>query len=367
MADILILDEDRQTVNILASLLKTEGFVVSTCGNTESCREMLQKNDCRLLLVNLRTAFDEARDFVEEIRDNHPEMPIILAASRDEISGIRSDPRTITYVSKPFRIDQLIVTVQDVFETAESSPEEQRQVMEQLLSFYQKAELVALSAPMQKVAQIVERIAATEIPVFLQGENGTDKELTARAIHHKSRHSKGAFVIFSCQESNTDKMDVELFGKDRDSAISKAGIGTLMIDGLEHLTPAAQKSFIEYLAKVRKDKAQGLARLITASEKSTAELAKIIDPALTAPLTAMPLLISPLRERREDILPLARMILQRQCEGCAPCDISKEAAQVLEQHSWPGNVNELASVIGRALQKARQKESNLITPSEINC
>ena len=367
MADILILDDDRQTVTILASLLKTEGFVVSTCGDTDACRDMLQKDDCRLLLVNLRTAFDEARDFVDEIRDNYEEMPVILAASREELSGLCSDPRAITYVTKPFKIDQLIVTVQDVFEAAESSPEEHRQVMEQLLSFYQKAELVALSAPMQKVAQIVERIAATEIPIFIQGENGTDKELTARAIHHKSRHAQGAFVVFSCKESDAEKMDTELFGKDKNSAIAKAGAGTIMIDGLEHLSPAAQKSFLEYLAKVRKDKDQGYARLITASEMSAGELAKVIDPALTAPLTAMPLLISPLRERREDIVPLARMILQRQCEGSSPCDISKEAAQKLEQHAWPGNVNELAAVIGRALQKARQNDSNLITPAEINC
>ena len=367
MADILIMDDDRQTVTILASLLKTEGFVVSTCGDTEACREMLKKNDCRLLLVNLRCTFDEARDFVDEVRDNYPEMPVIMAASRDEASGLCSDPRAITYVAKPFKIDNLIVTVQDVFEAADSTPEEQRQVMEQLLSFYQKAELVALSAPMQRVAQIVERIAATEIPVFLQGENGTDKELTARAIHHKSRHSQGAFVVYSCKDGNEGKMEDELFGGERDSAIAKAGVGTLMIDGLEHLSKAAQKGFAEYLARVRQQKDQTHPRLITASEMNAVELSKTIDPVLTAPLTAMPLLISPLRERREDILPLARMILQRQCEGSSPCDISNEAAKIIEQHKWPGNVNELASVIGRALQKARQNNSNLITPAEINC
>jgi two-component system NtrC family response regulator len=238
--------------------------------------------------------------------------------------------------------------------------------------------VVAASPAMRELLQIASRLGDARSAVLLQGESGTGKDLLAHWIHYKGSRRDGPFLKIHCPSIPEDLLESELFGHEKgaftDARAPKAGKielasgGTLYFDQIQDLTPALQAKLLRVVEERRFERLGGTrtievdVRFISAS---SGDLRQAVSKGtfrddLYHRLSVVPLSLPPLRERREDIPPLAQTFLQREQERGATKarGFDADAAQALKGHLWPGNVRELRSVVERA---ALYAEGDLIT------
>lgn len=228
--------------------------------------------------------------------------------------------------------------------------------------------LVAESTPMRALLRAVEKIANTRATVLLQGETGVGKDILAKSIHSLSSRLNKPFIAVNCGSLPSELVETELFGheqgaftdakRQRQGRFELAHEGTLFLDEVDSLPPKAQVSLLRVLQEGRFERVGGHrsivcdVRIIAASNQ---DLSLLIEQGkfrkdLYFRLNVVPLHIPPLRERREDIAPIVKTLLQRFCERyqSSSIDISPEALRQLEDHHWPGNIRELENVLERA-------------------
>jgi len=222
---------------------------------------------------------------------------------------------------------------------------------------------------MRRVLELATRVAPTEASVLITGESGTGKERIARHLHEHSKRSRGAFLAINCGALPETLLETELFGHvrgaftgastDKKGLFEAAGGGTLFLDEIGETTPPMQVKLLRALQEhtVRpvgstRDLAVD-ARIIAATNR---DLAKMVEAGsfrkdLYYRLRVVPLEIPPLRERRDDILPLARQFIGRVCalNHCGPCSLKPKTLDILVAYDWPGNVRELENAIERAV------------------
>jgi DNA-binding NtrC family response regulator len=228
--------------------------------------------------------------------------------------------------------------------------------------------VVAVSPSMRELLQIATRLGDARSAVLLQGESGTGKDLLAHWIHYKGARRDGPFLKIHCPSIPEDLLESELFGHEKgaftDARQSKAGKielasgGTLYFDQIQDLSPALQAKLLRVVEERSFERLGGTrtlevdVRFISASNSDLREAVTqgTFRDDLYHRLSVVPLTLPPLRERRDDILPLADMFLQREvARGAATARrFGEDAAQALKGHLWPGNVRELRSVVERA-------------------
>jgi transcriptional regulator with PAS, ATPase and Fis domain len=244
--------------------------------------------------------------------------------------------------------------------------EERAQSVADLLDRIRRGgEAVGDSAAWREVLRRATQVAATETTVFLHGESGTGKEVVARFIHRASPRSRGPFVAINCAALPEQLLESELFGYERGAftgaqqskpgQIELASGGVLFLDEVTEMTPAAQAKFLRVLQE-REFLRLGGTRPVRVNVRVIAATNRDLDEAVAQGdfradlyyrLNVFDILIPPLRERRDDILPLAASFL-RELAG-ATIQLSPEATEALGRHDWPGNVRELRNVLERAL------------------
>lgn len=248
-------------------------------------------------------------------------------------------------------------------------------------------ELVAKSRAMQRALTLAERVAATDAPVLLTGESGSGKERIARYIHARSRKARGAFVAVNCGALPEQLLESELFGhikgaftsadRDAEGLFASAAGGTLLLDEVGEIPLATQVKLLRVLQDhvvrpVGSTKSRVVdVRIIAATNRDLDEMVrdKSFRKDLYYRLKVVSIEVPPLRDRREDILPLAHGFMRLNCATyhCGPCSLSARALDRLLDYSWPGNVRELEHAMERAVVLAEGKpkieESDL--PPEI--
>ena len=232
----------------------------------------------------------------------------------------------------------------------------------------ERPRLVAESAPMRSLLRAVEKIADTRATVLLMGETGVGKEVLAKSIHGMSSRLQLPFVAVNCGALPADLVETELFGHEqgaftdakqqRQGRFETANGGTLFLDEVDSLSPKAQVSLLRVLQEGRFERVGGHrsiacdVRVIAASNRDLAQLVEQGEfrKDLFFRLNVVPLHIPPLRERREDIAPLVKMLLERFSRRYqSPVkEVSPEAMRLLEEHRWPGNIRELENVLERS-------------------
>ncbi|HZN43936.1 MAG TPA: sigma-54 dependent transcriptional regulator, partial [Nitrospiraceae bacterium] len=378
-SNILIVDDDAETLALLHEILSKEGYDISTAPHPKAALEQVEERAPDLVMSDIHMPDMDGLAFLEQLRAQQHDMPVILMTAygslKTAVDGIKAG--AFDYLSKPFIIDEVRLVARRALEHKYLS--RQNQVLrDQLKSRYRFDNLVGSSPAMVAVYKSIARVAQTESTVLLQGESGTGKELIARAIHANSARSAGPFVTVDGGSLAETLLESELFGHERGSftgaiamkkgLLEKAHLGTCFLDEVADLSPALQGKLLRVIQE-REIRRVGSTssmtidvRIIAASKKHLESLVKAgtFREDLFYRMNVVSIDIPPLRERAEDIPLLVQFFIQNYgaTKDKPVTGVSPEAMELFIRYWWPGNVRELEHAIERAVA---------LTPHSIIC
>lgn len=359
---ILIVDDDQSLREFLEIFFAKEGFRVFTAGDGEEALKLLEKTSVDLVLADIRMPKVDGLKFLKLLRRKGFELPIIMItayASLDSAVEAKKEG-AFDYVSKPFKLDELRALVNKALQKKEkiSSPKD-----------YEFMGLIGRSPAMQRVFEMLPRVAAVPSNVLITGESGTGKELVARAIHQLSARKDRPFIVVNCGGIPPNLLESELFGyktgaftgatKEKPGLFALAHKGTIFLDEVGELPPELQvkllrvvqeKSFLPLGAtsEVKTD-----VRIISATNRDLEKevLEGRFREDLFYRLNVISINLPPLRERREDIPLLVEHFLRKYAQklGKKIEGISDFALKALMEYDFPGNVRELENIIERSV------------------
>lgn len=386
MPNILLIDSNAKTLSILRRLLEADGYDVEAVTEIHIAKERMQRSSVDMLICDVEKDPNDGMAFVTEQTEEKPTMGVIVLAPKGSVAA-DAKPLSPTFVqkNKPYRIDDLLISVERLFEVrdtlagpAEPEPEPEPEVTQAFLEGTAE-EVRYHSAAMHDVFEAVTRIGPTNIGVVLRGEVGTDKGIVAKTIHAKSRRRKKRFVEFDCMKCAADKTGHKLFGREKSAEDDKAdkGLlvganrGTIFLDNVERLPSDTQALLAEAL-KEKEIKRIGSDTTIPldvrAISGTSADLRLLSQDGkfsddLYSILKGVILDIPPLRERPEDILPMVENILSDHGKsGTAAARLENTVSKVFQEYPWPENVTELNSVVRAALEKC---DGQAIKPNDL--
>jgi two-component system response regulator HydG len=369
MATILIVDDEFSIRKTLGLLLKGDGHVALEAANLEEARTQLDRHIVDLVITDMRIGPEDGLSLLAYLKEiAYPAESIMMTAYASIESAVEAMRLgAYDYLTKPINPDELRLRIRKVLERS-SLREEVTRLRGELLGRNQLGHIVARSARMASILEIVERIRDRELPVLITGETGTGKEVLAGALHSISNRSKGPFVAINCCTLPEDLLDSELFGhikgsftsatSNRKGLFQQAHGGTLFLDEIGDISPRLQAKLLRVLQEGEVRPVGGETsvkvdvRIIAATNRDLEHMAaeNTFRSDLLFRLDVLRIDIPPLRDRQEDILPLAEHFLdmERQRLKNANLDLSPAAKQKLLAYDWPGNVRELKNVIERS-------------------
>ncbi len=370
MSTILVVDDEKSMRITLSELLREEGYSVDIAESGERALRMLQEGPYDLVVTDLKMEEIDGIDLLKAAKSLSSDIEVILVTAHGTIgTAVEAMKHGATdFLSKPFDPDELLVRVERALERSRLVHEAE-QLRREARERAGGDSLLGSSGGLKKVLDLIDRVASTDSTVLIEGESGTGKELVARAIHARSGRASRPFIPVNCGAFPESLLESELFGhvkgaftgaaSNRKGLFEEADRGTIFLDEAADTTPATQVKLLRVLQEheirrlgsnqpVRID-----VRVLAATNRNLKTLVnegKFRDD-LFYRLSVFPIYIPPLRERREDIVVLAKHFLAlRAQEMHKPVNsIEPEAARLLEAYAWPGNVRELENAIERAV------------------
>ncbi|HYB70344.1 MAG TPA: sigma-54 dependent transcriptional regulator [Candidatus Bathyarchaeia archaeon] len=368
MTKILVVDDEAEIRSLLGAVLQGKGFEVVSAEDGSAALQQVQREHPAVTLLDLSMPRMGGMDALPEIKRLDPELPVIICtAHADLATAVRAMKLgAYDYVTKPFDIELLVLTVKRAVER-----QELRSRIEELKRQGQGgslAERMGGSPAIAQVIQLVSQVADSNFTVLVQGETGTGKELIARAIHQQSSRRQTPFVAVDCGAIPETLVESELFGHERgaftgaqakrEGHFQLAKGGTLFLDEIGNVPLATQAKLLRALEQ-REVQPLGSTRPVPVDVRIIAATNAELEEGVKAGrfradlyyrLGEFTISLPPLRSRREDIIHLAQrfldevsMELRRPVRG-----ITDEAMQALLRHDWPGNVRELRNVVRKA-------------------
>jgi two-component system response regulator AtoC len=359
----LVIDDEPQLRSFVSDVLQGEGWEVTEAASAEQAFELLRERDWKVVFCDVMlggvNGFSVLRRFKEEL----PMTKVILMTGHGSAVGALDATAygAYDYLLKPFGVDALQSLSRAVFERLEKTPHHR------LVGAYETdIDLVGRSEAFIEVMKQVGRVAGTSLPVLLTGESGTGKEVVASALHRRSQRAEKPFVAVNCGAIPAELIESELFGhvrgsftgadRDRRGLWEEADGGTVFLDEITETTPAFQVKLLRALQegeirRVGSNRTQKLdVRVIAASNQDVEMEVKAgrFRQDLFYRLNAVSIVLPPLRERREDILSLAKTFAQQIYSLNPAVTFSREALNLFEQYAWPGNIRELENAVVRA-------------------
>jgi two-component system, NtrC family, response regulator HydG len=362
----LIVDDDPGFLAGLAELVKREGFDVTCAGSLKQAREEIASNPPDILLVDLNLPDGRGLSLLQALEPaSAPEVVLITGSASVETAVEALRLGVADYLTKPVDFARVKMALGTVTRALEMRGEigSLRGELRKLGRF---GPLIGGSPPMQKIYDLIDRVAATDASILVSGETGTGKELVAEAIHRLSRRSKKPFLGVNCGALSAHLIESELFGHERGSFtgadrmhkgyFERAHGGTLFLDEITEtvdiqvrLLRALETSAITRVGGTEPIKVD--VRIIAATSRRVEEAvaAGTLREDLYYRLSVFPINLPPLRERGDDVELLAEKFLSElnQAEGTAK-HFTRACLERLHQHTWPGNVRELQNVVRRA-------------------
>ncbi len=370
MSRVLVVDDEQSMRQMVAIALRQEGYDVVMAEDGEVASRELQANKVDIVVSDIKMPGLDGIELLRFVREHCPATEVILmtayTSTESAIEALRAG--AYDYLSKPFEIDELLVTVQHALERR-ALRNDNLYLRRELTDRHRFDELVGRSPAMKRLFDLIGRLAQTDITVLITGESGTGKELVAKAIHNQGPRAQAPFIVINCAAVPAQLLESELFGyqrgsftgadRDKDGLFVAAQGGTLVLDEIAEMPLEMQPKLLRVLEdhKVRPVGATKETlvdvRVLAATnrdlQKETAQGRFRED--LFYRLNVIQIDIPPLRERAEDIPLLAEHFLELITAGDGDGTISgfsREAKQYLESYSWPGNVRELGNAIRRA-------------------
>ena len=376
----LIIDDETQVRSFIGLVLSSEGWQVSEAESAERAFEMLHTQDWSLVLCDVLLGGESGFSVLKRFREELPEKQVVLMTGR----GSALDALDATalgafdYLLKPFGVDELQSLMRAARERLAARPPRRHDSRKEG-GESSDLELVGRSEAFIEVMKHVGRVAATNLPVLVAGESGTGKELVARALHRRSRRAARPFVAVNCGAIPSELIESELFGhvrgsftgatSDRPGLFEEADGGTVFLDEITETTPAFQVKLLRALQegeirRVGSNRTQRVdVRVVTASNRDVEGEVREgrFRQDLFYRLNTVTLRLPPLRERREDVMALARYFAGRVWSANPAATFSPEAVRLLEQYPWPGNVRELENAVVHAVALC----GNVVRPADL--
>jgi len=368
---IAVVDDDELTCAWLSEHLQGAGYAVHTASTGKGALRLVEHVAPALMLLDLRLPDANGLELLERFRNLDRDLVIVMVTAYGEIETAVQAVKAGAYdfLQKPPDLDDLLITIDKGLEARRLR--QRVAVLEEQQSWqFADVRLVGGSAAMRELAAAVEKVArAGPVTVLLRGESGTGKDLVARAIHARSDRWDRPFLQINCTALPEHLVESELFGHERgaftDARERKKGLaeladgGTLFLDEIGDMPRAAQAKLLSFLEDSKFKRVGGTAdvtvdvRLLAATNRDleAAIAERSFRGDLFYRLNVIPIFLPPLRERPEDVAPLAEHFaaqLARDLKRDVP-RISPAAMAVLEAYAWPGNVRELRNVLERAL------------------
>lgn len=365
MANILVIDDQRSIRSTLEDILTMEGYGITTAEDGAKGLEAFRAGDFDAVLTDIKMPNMDGMELLDKITDEKPGCPVIMISGHGDIdTAVESIKKgAYDFIQKPLDLNRLLITVKNAVEKG-ALVEESKALKKKVEHTY---DMVGDSAPMQKVREMIGKVAATDARVLILGANGTGKELVARALHTNSHRAKGPFVEVNCAAIPSELIESELFGhekgaftsavKQRIGRFEQATGGTLFLDEIGDMSLPAQAKVLRALqestiTRVGGDKDIKVdVRVVAATNKNLAEEIKAgnFREDLYHRLSVIIINVPSLNERADDIPALAGYFLANVAKelNVPEKKITPEAVEALKRINWTGNIREFRNVMER--------------------
>nr|BFD44040.1 sigma-54 dependent transcriptional regulator [Pseudomonas sp. FFPRI_1] len=367
--NLLVVDDEPKLCDLLSSALSQNGVQVFTASNGLHALKVLEQEDIDLVISDWRMPGMDGPQLLGEIKQRYPQLPVIVMTAYSTVKNAVQSMRNgaYDYIAKPFDIDELDITVSKALQFRDILKDNQRMRAE-LDEHQQFDSLVGDSPAFRRVLQAVDSVRESNATILLTGESGTGKEMVARAIHKHGNRADKPFVAVNCAAIPEGLLESEMFGHrkgaftgavaDRVGRFQQADKGTLFLDEVgdmplalqAKILRALQERVIEPVGDPRERKVD--VRVIAATNKNLLEAVanKEFREDLYYRLNVFPIPLPALRERVEDIPPLARHFAHSlgATAGKRITGFSAQALQAMANYTWPGNIRELQNCVERA-------------------
>lgn len=367
---IIIAEDEERLRRLFAMLLSNAGYKMTLAEDGEMAWELIQKDRPDLLITDLRMPKLDGMGLLQKVKTAIPDLPVIVITAYGEIESAVEAMKAgaADYLTKPVNEEHLKLALERALQWRKVVSENVRLRNEKKVQ-YDFPNIIAESQAMKELLDMAAKVAQSDSTVLIIGESGTGKELISRAIHLNSPRSRGPFEAVNCAAIPDNLLESELFGFERGAFTgaveSKPGVfelassGTLFLDEIGDMAFPLQAKVLRALEE-RTFKRLGGSKLLQTDTRFVAATNRNITDMVRAGefredlfyrLSVFPLEILPLRERPEDIMPLARHFLQKFCRqmGKPVPEIPADTEKMLLSHHWPGNVRELQNAIERSV------------------
>jgi len=377
-ANLLIIDDEANTLASLSRAFRLAGHEATVCDNAAKALELAHSRHFDLILSDVVMPGKDGLSLLEDLKSQGITSPVVMMSGQAHIEMAVRATRlgALDFLEKPISTEKLLLTVENALKL-QRLESENRQLRQRL----GKHEIIWTGETMKKIMAQVERVAASETRVCILGETGTGKELVARTLHERSPRASGPFVTLNCAAVPAELIESELFGHEKGSftgaasrhlgKFEQAERGTIFLDEIGDMPMPMQAKLLRVLEEGEIERIGGDklipvdVRVLVATHRNLETLARQgkFRQDLFHRVYVFPLVLPPLRERREDIPALVEHFAQQVCSqnNWKPIPFTPQAIQALELHSWPGNIRELRNVVERLMLLATEGQVTLNT------
>lgn len=371
-----VIDDEPIIHEVLGELLTSEGYEVEISSSGEEALDKYSTRSFGLVLLDLLMPGMDGIEVLKSIRKIEPHAVIIIITAYASVESAISAMKTgaFDYIQKPFKHDELLLTVKRAIEHKKLQ-EENIRLKDELGKKFSFENIIGKSTGMKSIFEVIKAVAPTRSTILIQGESGTGKELVARAIHQNSNRANLPFIIVNSGSLPPDLLESHLFGhvkaaftgadRDKKGLFEAADKGTIFFDEVSSLSPETQAKLLRVMQDQEFMMLGGTktikvdVRLIAATNSDLEELIKQnkFRQDLFYRLNVIKIELPPLRERKEDIPILIKHFLdiyskenKKEIEG-----ITEDVMEILVNYDWPGNIRELENLIERAIVLTKSK------------
>jgi two-component system nitrogen regulation response regulator GlnG len=368
---ILVADDEESMRWVLSKALKRKGFSVDLANDGRQALSMIQDGCYDLAILDIKMPGINGLDLLDKIREQKKELLVVImtaeASMKNAVEAMKRG--AYDYITKPFDLDVIDAIIEKVGRAREVAGQV-TMLKQELKERYQvEKNIIGNSPVMREVYKTIGKVAGSDVTVLVQGESGTGKELVARAVHFNSSRLGKPFIAINCAAIPRELLESELFGSEKGAftgaverklgKFEQANHGTLFLDEIGDMPLDLQAKILRVLQEREVTRTGGNqsipvdVRIVAATNQELLEKVrqKEFREDLYYRLNVVPINLVPLRERREDIVPLVQYFLTRVCTemDVPPKQCNDEAMALLSGYSWPGNVRELENAIKRAV------------------
>ncbi|MCC6550572.1 MAG: sigma-54-dependent Fis family transcriptional regulator [Ignavibacteriaceae bacterium] len=367
MNRILIVDDEKEICESIKLILEFEEYTAGYINDGNLAPSVLSEEAYDMVLLDIQMGTSNGFEILQQIKAVHPALPVVMISAYGNIQNAVQATRLGAYdfLEKPIDRDKLLITVRNALSQINLARENERLRIESLSD----TKILGESSAIKKVLDLIAKVAETDVRVFITGENGTGKELVAKAIHEMSQRKNSPYVDINCAAIPNELIESELFGHEKGAftgAIQNktgkfelAHKGTLFLDEIGDMSLQAQAKVLRIIEEGKVEKVGGNkktevdVRIISATNKNLKEEIEKgnFREDLFHRLNVIPIVIPPLRERTEDIPLLVKAFTERISEKYKKKtkQFSNDAIELMKQLPWKGNIRELKNIVERII------------------